>query len=243
MHRYLMKSWCEIEYAKIFWLPNWSNISVILGRGYASSIVFSFNAQKSITILHLLFPCECGFLGTIYMGELYGEFKDLITSFFIKFSTCLLISSLWKGGNLYCLVFMGLSLIVTILCAVTSIWPNGSSHKRNKSPYLLMILCTWIVSFLLRWPKRKSSRRKWLRKFWVYTIAMTLIAPYLDAFSAATGLFRTGRLFRSSPIFLVRLWRLLLVTILIYVFLSRSFINFLLKLISCRTLAEVQVRD
>jgi len=33
------------------------------------------------------------------MAELYNEFEGLITSFFIKSFTCLLISSLWKGES------------------------------------------------------------------------------------------------------------------------------------------------
>jgi len=69
--------------------------------------------------------------------------------------TFLLISSLWKEGNLYCSVFMDLSSVMTILCTVISL-----SNNRNKSLHLLMILSTWIASSLLR-SKRKSSCRKW----------------------------------------------------------------------------------
>jgi len=53
----------RIEHAKIF-CAFWSNIFVILRREYVSFIVFSFNAQKSIAILHLLVLCIFGFFGT-----------------------------------------------------------------------------------------------------------------------------------------------------------------------------------
>ena len=43
---------------KYLLLPSWSRISVILGRGYAEAIVFSFKALKSMTKRHLFFPCE-----------------------------------------------------------------------------------------------------------------------------------------------------------------------------------------
>jgi len=47
---------------KYFTLSSWSNISIILERGYAFPIVFfSFNGRKSI-ILHLLLSCESSFL-------------------------------------------------------------------------------------------------------------------------------------------------------------------------------------
>jgi len=89
---------CRIKY---FALRNGTDIFVILGKGYAPPIVFSFSARKSITILHLLLLCESGFLETTHIGELYGEFEGLITSLIINSFTCLLISSLWKRGNLY----------------------------------------------------------------------------------------------------------------------------------------------
>jgi len=74
------------------------------------------------------------------MDELYGEIEGLIISFFIKSSSCLLISSLWKGENLYYLVLIGQSSVVTILIAIISVWPNSSSANWNKSLYLLILI-------------------------------------------------------------------------------------------------------
>jgi len=48
---------------------------------------------------------------------------------------------------LYCFMFTGLSSVV-ILCAVTSVWPNGSSGNRNKLSYLLIILFDYVMYFL-----------------------------------------------------------------------------------------------
>jgi len=104
MHRYLMKAWHDVEYAKMFSLFLSDLVSLMLGRGYVSPIVFLFSARKPITIRHLLLSFE--FLRTTRTDELYGEFDSLITSFINKSFTCLLTSSLWIEGNLYYLMFI-----------------------------------------------------------------------------------------------------------------------------------------
>jgi len=78
---------------KYYALPSSSNISVILGRGYASLIVFSFNVRKSITILHPLLRWIWFFEDDPYEWIIWWIW-GLITSFIIKSFTCLLTSSL-----------------------------------------------------------------------------------------------------------------------------------------------------
>jgi len=144
MHWYWWNSDTKLNTLKYFAPSNRSNISVMLSyvmlcwEEDTRLLLFFHLMRKNLTILHLLLPCEPGFLETTNMNELCNEFEDLIISFIIKSFICLWILSLWKGGNLYCLVFMNLSSCDNFMCSYRY-WPNSFS-KRNKSLYLLMIL-------------------------------------------------------------------------------------------------------
>jgi len=65
----------------------------MLESEYTFPILFSFSAQKSMTII--------AFLGTTHSSELYDKFDGWITLFCNKLFTYLLILSLWMRGNLY----------------------------------------------------------------------------------------------------------------------------------------------
>jgi len=96
---------------------------------------------------------------------------------------------LLKRGDLYYLVFMALSSVVTILCTVTSVSPKGSSANRNRLLYLLMILFTWIASSLLRWFKRKNSHRERFRALNIIS-RHDINCTHLDIFIARIEIFR-----------------------------------------------------
>ena len=133
-----------------------SYISFILGRGYESPIVFSFNFRKSRTILHFIFPWESGFLGTIHTGVLYGDCEGLIILFFYNSSTCLVISSLWTGGNLYCLEKSEASSTVGIECCNTLVASSGSPGIWNLSAFFLINFSTCSYSSWFKWSNRRS---------------------------------------------------------------------------------------
>ena len=64
---------------------------------------------------------------------LYGDCEGFIISFFNNSSTCLVISSLWTGGNLYCLEKIGASSTVGIECRNTLVASSSSPGIWNLS--------------------------------------------------------------------------------------------------------------